>query len=637
MPRLISPIDWTPRGIESLEQNADTVVRSTTTYSVVAGPGSGKTELLAQRASFLLETGACPAPKRILAISFKRDAAKNLRERVRRRSDAALSRRFDSYTFDAFAKGCLDQFLPALPERLRPTPEYDVLVKLAVPEIERIVRSMEPPPHLGTRRGLFAFEGKRFLERHVMRVSLNAEPTTLEDWVAREFWGELLRGPRSKLPFLMIMRLAGYLLRNDPRLLRAYRATYSHVFLDEFQDTTTLQYALTKLLFKDTPIVLTAVGDPHQRIMGWAGAVKSIFEDFKRDFGAQEIRLQRNHRASSHLAPFVRFLAEQMHASIAEHGGEVPEISPGSGPPPDACAAHVFADETDEAAWIVTQVEGLLAAGVQPRDIALLARIKAADYVQHVIAALDANNIGARVEDALQDALSEPIVDACILGLRALACDRPGTNWSEFRALIGEARGLDADDLPRWRLLESELCIARAQLRRDVPNPPQDELTVRKALQAAVEPFLTLIRVRHSQYARGTFFDDCLNGLAELIAKEARTDRWQGALDRVEGIGTIPVLTIHKSKGLEYEAVFFVGLEDGAFWNFERQPDEEMNAFYVAVSRAKKRVVFTFSRRRTNTKNKKQTISGIGKIYELMQKASIHIESHIPPDDKSTD
>jgi superfamily I DNA/RNA helicase len=96
-------------------------------------------------------------------------------------------------------------------------------------------------------------------------------------------------------------------------------------------------------------------------------------------------------------------------------------------------------------------------------------------------------------------------------------------------------------------------------------------------------------------------------------------------------------LTIHKSKGLEYEAVFFVGLEDGAFWNFERQPDEEMNAFYVAVSRAKKRVVFTFSRQRANTKSKKQTRSGIGKIYELMQKANIHIENHISSNHESSE
>src|SRR5690348_3476967 len=124
MQRIISPSEWEPRGIQELEPNAESVARSTENVLVTAGPGAGKTELLAQRASFLLETGGCPHPRRILAISFKRDAAKNLRDRVRTRSGAELGRRFDSYTFDAFAKGILDQFRAALPVDLRPSPDY---------------------------------------------------------------------------------------------------------------------------------------------------------------------------------------------------------------------------------------------------------------------------------------------------------------------------------------------------------------------------------------------------------------------------------------------------------------------------------------------------------------------------------
>ncbi|WVV49583.1 UvrD-helicase domain-containing protein [Pseudomonas sp. NA13] len=72
--------------------------------SVIAGPGAGKTELLAQRAAFLLQTDAAPSPRRILAISFKRDAASNLAARVRQRCHHTHASRFDSMTFDAFAK-----------------------------------------------------------------------------------------------------------------------------------------------------------------------------------------------------------------------------------------------------------------------------------------------------------------------------------------------------------------------------------------------------------------------------------------------------------------------------------------------------------------------------------------------------
>src|SRR5215468_11328786 len=99
---------WRPVGVESLEPAAERAVRSSSNTVVVAGPGAGKTELLAQRACFLLQTGTCEWPFRILAISFKRDAARNLGDRVRLRCGHELSARFDSFTFDSFAKRLVD-------------------------------------------------------------------------------------------------------------------------------------------------------------------------------------------------------------------------------------------------------------------------------------------------------------------------------------------------------------------------------------------------------------------------------------------------------------------------------------------------------------------------------------------------
>src|SRR5437660_1650679 len=110
MSRLIKPSEWRPEGIRSLEPAAERAVKSQINTLVVAGPGAGKTELLAQRACYLLNSGLCPHPRRILAISLKRDAAKNLRERVKLRCGAEFARRFDSLTFDAFSKSLLDRF-----------------------------------------------------------------------------------------------------------------------------------------------------------------------------------------------------------------------------------------------------------------------------------------------------------------------------------------------------------------------------------------------------------------------------------------------------------------------------------------------------------------------------------------------
>jgi superfamily I DNA/RNA helicase len=118
--------NWVPIGNMTLEPNAYEVVCSNTNYSIIAGPGAGKTELLAQRACYLFQTGLCPDPYRILAISFKTDSAKNLKERVAERCSKQDAMRFDSLTFAAFAKSMLDRFMGALPEIWRPTQDYEL-------------------------------------------------------------------------------------------------------------------------------------------------------------------------------------------------------------------------------------------------------------------------------------------------------------------------------------------------------------------------------------------------------------------------------------------------------------------------------------------------------------------------------
>src|SRR5690349_1921075 len=123
------PDEWVPVGIDDLEPVAWDALRHDGNACVVAGPGAGKTEFLAQKACYLLETGLCPPPKRILAISFKTDAAVNLRKRVEKRVPEHV-RRFQSMTFDSFTKGLVDRFKAALPGYWRPRGSYDLDVTL---------------------------------------------------------------------------------------------------------------------------------------------------------------------------------------------------------------------------------------------------------------------------------------------------------------------------------------------------------------------------------------------------------------------------------------------------------------------------------------------------------------------------
>jgi len=90
-----------------------------------------------------------------------------------------------------------------------------------------------------------------------------------------------------------------------------------------------------------------------------------------------------------------------------------------------------------------------------------------------------------------------------------------------------------------------------------------------------------------------------------------------------EGKNSIPIMTIHKSKGLEYDTIFFVGLEDSAFWNFKNQPDEDRCAFFVALSRAKRRIDFTFSSNRPTKFSNIQKHDCINEFYELFKNTGI--------------
>lgn len=630
MPRLITPAVWTPRGIEELEPDAEVAVRAHENTAVVAGPGAGKTELLAQRACFLLETGACPAPKRILAISFKRDAARNLRDRVRRRAGPSLGRRFDSYTFDAFAKGVLDQFLYALPDDLRPTPDYDVMLGSPRREdVADILRRMEPAKEFGQALDLRAFEAESFYTDTVLRSKLSEPPADLEHWAAQEFWRQLLFGAdRSKLYFGMINRLALAIVSNDARVRRAYRSTYSHVFLDEFQDTTRAQYSLTHVLFHGTGTVLTAVGDPQQRIMGWAGALRNAFAAFVPDFGAAEKRLKRNRRASPEIAPVVRFLAAKLREEAGD--AEAAEIAAleGGGPPPDACGAFIFEDNDAEADWIADQIASLRDRGLAPRDICILARNRAALYTEATVQSLARRGVDARLEEALQDLLSEPVVSLLILALRATFTERPGVAWAELRSELRALHGFEDDH--RTVALDASLAKLRASLRARAPAVPATSDELRAMVRTHLEPlFAAPLRNRHSQYQRGSFYDLTVSQLVSELVKIGAGTSWEGSLASIEGTTSIPIMSIHKSKGLEYSAVFFVGLEDGAFWSFarsRREAAEELNAFFVAISRAKSRVAFTYAKQRTLAgATRRQSRQQIRELYDLMEAAGVRL------------
>ena len=624
LPRRVLPKDWTPIGVEELEPNAMSVVRSTENRSVIAGPGAGKTELLAQRAAFLLQTGASRAPQRILAISFKRDAASNLGARVRKRCGREHAGRFDSITFDAFAKGMLDRFGQVLPERWRPSPDYEVMFPNDRGYRGFLQSLGTPPRSVGSYADIMALTVERFVRHHLFGTTLPVdgwpEPSPGE-WATDQYWNSSLRGgEKSQLSFPMIGRLVELLLRLNPIVRDALCLTYSHVFMDEFQDTTHIQYDLVRAIFLGVDTIVTAVGDNKQQIMRWAMAMNDPFAAFDTDFKPKRTPLYNNYRSSPELVRIQHILAQALDAK------SVTPISKTTGTiTGESCAIWDFPSperEADKLAECVTAEMKMYDLG--PRDFVLLVRQKAAEYAALLQPAFVNVGVPLRNEAAqagkivLQELLAEEVSELIIYVLRLAMTPRAGRYWAECQMALGTLRGIGPDDEVEQAAFAKELDIYTTRLVRDCPTPPVTQMTARKLVDDVLE-FIGLRRLvaAYPAYGQGDWLERVLASTAIHLAQSGTgSGDWMAALDAYEGLHAIPLMTVHKSKGLEYHSVFFVGLDDGAWWSFRGDEIEGTAGFFVAFTRAKQRVVFTYCPRRGARKE-------IGVLYGLLEQAGV--------------
>lgn len=624
-----TPAEWTPIDVKSLEDAAGRAVRSEGNELVIAGPGAGKTELLAQRACYLLQTGLCRAPRRILAISFKRDAARNLQDRVGQRCGRELSRRFDSMTFDAFAKGLLDRFRLGLPSHWLPMAEYEIDFSISDRNAKKLLEQVPSDEGAFTVAELATLDTEKMYRDDFVGLPLQEDPeaaTTLRPRAAAVLWEYLLHhGDTSYLNFQMIGRLAELLLRVNPKIRRALRATYGYVFLDEFQDTTGIQYELTKTAFLGSDAVLTAVGDNKQRIMGWAGALDGVFGTFQTDFGVKEpIRLANNYRSAPELVRVLGFLT----AALDKDAVPPVAVDDGKGGAGE-CRVLLFEDHNAEAQWLADAVqEWMKSEDLVPRDICILTRMRPDDYTATLREALRSRNIAARVESELQDILSEPlttkVLDVLKLATRAQAPD----SRSAVLDLLTDFEGSDGEAV--GRKVEMRLAALVKEIREKRGTTGKNVEGVRVVLDAVVDGLgREGIKAVFPQYSQGKVMELTLEGLAKALAGYLADREWSEALDALEGLGSVPIMTMHKSKGLEYHTVVFVGLEDSAHWNFANSKEEETRGFFVAFSRAEKRVLFTFCQERPKYAGKPaeaQQRSKIGNLYKLLKDAGIEPE-----------
>lgn len=514
---------WRPSDGLSLEPNALAAAREAEhNLALTAGPGAGKTEMLAQRADFLLRTRASRYPKRILAISFKVDASRNLKARVRKRCDADLAARLDSYTFHAFAKRIMDRFRTALQGRDALDADYSI----------------------GTHRV-----------------------------------------DRRAITFADMIPLAISIVESNPIARKAIRQTYSHVFLDEFQDCTEAQYHLIKACFHGTRARLTAVGDTKQRIMGFAGALEGIFQMYADDFDAVPLNLYQNFRSKPRLRRAQNAMVRVMDAPAAlnddELEGDEGEIE-----------VLRFENDDDEADYLANAVrQWIEEEDLDPREIAILVRSQPSLYCKKIRDAFDAQGVPSRQEDTMQDLASEPVAAMIVDFLLIVSRTRDPAPYRRLLDLMVFNQG--SEDEREYRLRSRwDRFVADVALQIAIGVV---DLSERSDLEGLVDELIEFVGrdavvALSADYGNGNrmqqLVTQTIDRAHELLVNAESTVE---ALLTFSGDRAVRIMSIHKSKGLEFDTVVVFGVENQAF----RGGDDERAAFFVAISRAKRRLYLT--------------------------------------------
>lgn len=548
-------MQWQPsEGITPTPELMD-IILCDQSVSVLAGAGAGKTELLAQKSNYLLQTGKCMWPKRILCLSYKKEAQENIKERVMKRC-GQKGDRFDSYTFDAFFKSIVDRFKDILSMDKRPLNSYDLV-----------------------------FSSKE-------------------------------SNGKDKLSFDLIRQLALEILKIRADIVDLFSLTYSHVFIDEFQDTRSDQYELIKLLFKDKGTQLLAVGDINQSIMLWAGARKTVFEDCEKEFNTTKKLLVQNFRASDEIQEvlrcFIHFVQNDVNFSPITRSV-------------DSCTIHHYDNEFSEADDLANKIENFIASGIEEKEICVLAKQQSEQYTEKLRDKLTTKGIRNLDMSELQDVLKEPL-GRIFSSLFKVCTSRSPSSYTELCDLYLALHRVNHGDEKEDGLIKS-LSDKIAENREKLINSANPDLLI-LCIKDIIKFFgVNKIMGRWNQYKSTNYWDKLWSSLEQHLRYTiGATQSFNEAALMFQAENSVQIMNIHKCKGLEYKVVIFLGLEDQAFWNYKKAKFENDCALYVALSRAKEKILVTTAENREHRMN--NGYDNRNSKYQLVEPIYSFLTSH---------
>jgi DNA helicase II / ATP-dependent DNA helicase PcrA len=595
---------------------------------IVAGAGSGKTRILTHRIAYLIAERKA-RPQSILAITFTNKAAQEMADRVEALVGSRIARGMWILTFHSACARILrrEHALLGLPSHFSIYDEGDTerVIKMCL-DAAGVDAKRFPP------RAVAAAIGKA--KDNLLSATETAEAAG--NWYERtvaDLYGEYERrlAAAGAVDFDDLILRAVRLFRDHPQVLEHYQERFRYVLIDEYQDTNRAQYHLVNLL-ADKHRNICVVGDADQGIYSWRGATIQNLMDFEHDYpDAEEFILDQNYRST-------RTILEVANALIENNLQRKPKILWTEADEGTPVVRYRAEDEHDEAWFVAQEVERLVTDQAEHAygDVAVFYRTNAQSRVVEDVfmkAGIPYRVVGGvrfyerrEIKDTLaylralvnpQDAVSarriintpkRGIGDQTVAALEAYARDEGVTLLQACRR-AEEIAVLSPRATSAVKGFVDVMDRLAARLAED-PRPSRmveaaftesgylTELDAERTVEAESrkENLRELVGVGAEFEAR--FPDSGLPEFLEQIALVTEQDEYD------EASSSVTLMTLHNAKGLEFEVVFVVGMEDGIFPHFRSMTDadeleEERRLAYVGITRARRRLYLTHAWSRT--------------------------------------
>ena len=599
--------------IDSLnDRQKEAVVNTDGPMLILAGAGSGKTKVLTTKVAYLIEEKNID-PNNILAITFTNKAAKEMKERIfKLEGNSAFYIQIS--TFHSFGLKILKENCELLGYEknftILDSDDSLSIIKKIMKELNIDANKYNPKAI----KNVISNNKNEIIdpEKYSLYVNTDFDEIALE--VYRKYEKSLKINNAVDFDDLLILPLK--LFNNNPGVLQKYQEKYKYVFIDEYQDTNEPQYILSKMIsakYKN----ITVVGDADQAIFTWRGANYKNILNFEKDYkDAKVVLLEENYRstktilnAANNVIKNNKVRKEKNLWTQNEEGSKI--------------TYYKAFDEKDESNYVVNEIKKLIEKGVNPKDICVLYRANAQSRT--VEEAFLTSNISYNIVGSYAFYNRKEIKDLIaylkliynnkddVSLLRVINYPKRGIGNKAIENLAIKSNVLDKS---LYEVIDSGKELDFKNMVEEIKKEEShltltelidmvlDKSGMKKSLEdeKSIDADIRLENLEEfKSIAKAMEINEGIVSLEELLDKLALVS--DVSEQKNDNEDKVTLMTMHAVKGLEYDYVFVVGVEEGLFPHSNSlesndELEEERRLCYVAITRAKKKLYLINARSR---------------------------------------